>query len=58
MFQNSRLNEILEYFLMHKEYLSSSKLVRHFDISERTLRNDIRVINEELQKEMRGSDKT
>lgn len=50
MFQNSRLNELLEYFLTHKEYVTSSKLVRHFDISERTLRNDIRVVNEELQK--------
>lgn len=50
MFQNSRLNEILEYFLTHKEYISSSKLVKHFDISERTLRNDIRLINEELLK--------
>lgn len=50
MFQNSRLNELLEYFLMHKEYIASSKLVKQFQISERTLRNDIRDINKELKK--------
>ncbi len=50
MFQNSRLSELLEYFLIHKEYIPSSKLVKHFQISERTLRNDIRDINQELKK--------
>lgn len=50
MFQNSRLNEILEYFLTHKDYISSSKLMKRFEVSERTLRNDIRILNDELQK--------
>lgn len=50
MFQNSRLNELLEYFLTQKEYVTSSKLVRHLHISERTLRNDIREVNQELSK--------
>ncbi len=50
MFQNSRLNELLKYFLTHKDYASPSSLVKHFQISERTLRNDIRDINRELKK--------
>lgn len=50
MFQNSRLNELLEYFLAHKECLSSDKLIKRFHISERTLRNDLRTINNELKK--------
>lgn len=51
MFQNSRLNELLKYFLTHKDYISPSILVRHFQISERTLRNDIRELNDGLKKE-------
>lgn len=51
MFQNSRLNELLKYFLTHKDYASPSNLVKHFQISERTLRNDIREINRELKKD-------
>lgn len=50
MFENSRLNDLLEYFLTHKNCISSSELVRQFDISERTLRNDIRTIRKELKK--------
>ena len=50
MFQNSRLNELLKYFLSHKEYTSPSNLVKHFQISERTLRNDIREVNKEIKK--------
>ena len=30
MFQNSRLNELLKYFLAHREYTPSSKLTGHF----------------------------
>lgn len=50
MFQNSRLDALLEYFLTHQTYIPSSRLTRHFEISERTLRSDIQFINEELQK--------
>lgn len=50
MFQNSRLNELLKYFLAHREYTPSSKLTGHFQISERTLRGDVRAVNDELKK--------
>lgn len=46
MFQNSRLNELLKYFLAHREYTPSSKLTGHFQISERTLRGDVRAVND------------
>ena len=49
MFQNSRLNDLLEYFLIHKKNIYSSELAKHFQISERTLRNNIHEINETLQ---------
>ncbi len=48
MFQSSRLNDILEHFLIHKGYIAPSKLAKQFQVSERTLRSDIREINKTL----------
>ena len=49
MFQSTRLNEILEYFLNHREYITPSRLAAQFQVSERTLRSDIREINRVLE---------
>lgn len=48
MFPYARLNEILEYFINHNECISPFKLAKQFQISQRTLRNDIHMINDEL----------
>ena len=48
MFQYTRLQDLLDYFLSHQGYISPSVLTRHFQISQRTLRSDIHNLNEEL----------
>lgn len=49
MFQYTRLHELLKYFIHHKGYIDASTLGKLFQISERTLRNDIRNLNDEIQ---------
>lgn len=48
MFQYTRLQNLLDYFLSHKDYTSPSALTKHLHISQRTLRSDIHNLNEEL----------
>lgn len=48
MFQYTRLQNLLDYILSHKDYTSPSALTRHLHISQRTLRSDIRNLNNEL----------
>ena len=48
LFQYTRLQDLLDYFLSHQGYMSPSVLTRHFQISQRTLRSDIHNLNEEL----------
>ena len=48
MFQYTRLDDLLTFFLTHTECISPQKLAKDFEISTRTLRNDIRNINESL----------
>lgn len=44
MFQYGRLNEIFHYIKKH-DYISSERLASKFDVTERTIRNDIQEIN-------------
>lgn len=44
MFQYGRLNEIFHYIKKH-DYISSERLASRFDVTERTIRNDIQEIN-------------
>lgn len=48
LFQYTRLQDLFDYFLSHQGYMSPSMLTRHFQISQRTLRNDIHNLNEGL----------
>ena len=48
MFQYARLHELLNYFMTHKDDISPTEITKHFQISQRTLRNDIHNLNEEL----------
>lgn len=50
MIQDSRLNKILEYFLVANEYITPAKLAELFSMSERTIRNDITRLNLELKR--------
>lgn len=49
MFQYTRLEELLEYFITQKDYIAVTTLEKQFKVSQRTLRNDIRNLNEELE---------
>jgi lichenan operon transcriptional antiterminator len=44
VFQYGRLNEIFHYIKKH-DYISSERLASKFDVTERTIRNDIQEIN-------------
>lgn len=44
MFQYGRLNEIFHYIKKH-DFISSERLASRFDVTERTIRNDIQEIN-------------
>lgn len=46
MFPYDRLKELLAYFLSHEGYIDSTKLAKHFLISERTLRTDLSNLNQ------------
>lgn len=48
MFSYNRLQEIFTFLASQKGPLSPEELARKFQISKRTLRNDIRILNEEL----------
>lgn len=48
IFPYGRLKEILSWFLLHNEFATSADLAKRFGISERTLRTDIRNLNEIL----------
>ncbi|MFQ9515786.1 MAG: BglG family transcription antiterminator [Eubacterium sp.] len=47
MFQYGRLNEIFNYIRKH-DYISSERLASRFDVTDRTIRNDIQEINSVL----------
>lgn len=49
MFSYSRLNDLLTYFITHQEVVETNKLAKEFNISTRTLRNDIQYMNQTLQ---------
>ena len=44
MFQYGRLNEVFHYIRKH-DYISSERLASRFDVTDRTIRNDIQEIN-------------
>ena len=48
MFSYNRLQEIFTFLASQKGPISPEELARKFHISKRTLRNDIRILNEEL----------
>ena len=45
---NRRLTELLKYLFIHRDPLEGRELAQHFSISERTLRSDIKSINESI----------
>ena len=45
MFSYNRLQEIFTFLASQKGPLSPEELARKFQISKRTLRNDIRILN-------------
>lgn len=48
MFSYGRLNEIFNYIRKH-DYISSERLASRFDVTDRTIRNDIQEINSVLE---------
>ena len=50
MFSYVRLKDLLDCFLASEDFINQKQLVEQFNISSRTLRNDIHILNEEIRK--------